>query len=82
MIYPKGFIKAGDVADKFEVEPEKLIAFAPSTMGSSIYTPGGSSITARASGNFAGKALFLPNMYDYKIVTDSEGYLVLLVIKK
>lgn len=78
MKYPRVRLTTLD-QDAFDVDATKLVDF-PSTTPL-IYLPNGAAISRRGSGNLAGKGLFLPTGYEYKVVTDSEGYPVLIVIK-
>jgi hypothetical protein len=84
MGYPKGVIKK-EVGEVVEFAPDKLLSVTPSTGGTgSCADIAGESfhISIRSAGEFAGKGFYLSDDYNWFIVKDSSGYLVLVPTKK
>lgn len=78
MMLPRLRLKKEKEVDCIDIDESRLVSIGSGHI--SIDKIG--VITKRQNGEFMGKALYLPDFYEYVIGTESEGYTILVILEK
>lgn len=81
MNYPIAKIVKNNCLDEIIIEYKKLCNVFEDTNGK-IFINGNTSLLAQTYGEFKGMAIILNNSFDYKIVKDSIGNIILVPIRR